>query len=149
MRFFPPPVLFMVCFAAAALLERLRPLALPPLDHRAALVTGTVMLVIAAFLGYSAIYVMWRAKTPIEPGHVPSKLVTTGPFRFTRNPLYVTLLLIMIAVGFMMSSAWFLITAAMLLVLLDRLIIAREERVIRQHFGDEYAAYMARVRRWV
>jgi protein-S-isoprenylcysteine O-methyltransferase Ste14 len=149
MRFFPPPVLFMACLAAAALVERLRPLALPLLDGRAALVTGTVLLVAAALLGSSAIYVMARAKTPIEPGHVPSKLVTTGPFRFTRNPLYVTLLMIMVAVGFMMSSSWFLIAAALLLALLDRLIIAREERVIRRHFGDEYASYTARVRRWL
>lgn len=138
----------MACFAAAALLERMRPSG-SPLDGRVPLVTGSVVLVAAAFLGSSAIFVMWRAKTPIEPGHVPSKLVTTGPFRFTRNPLYVTLLLIMIAVGLMMSSMWFLIAAAILLLLLDRLIIAREERVIRQHFGDEYGAYMARVRRWL
>lgn len=149
MRFFPPPVLFMLCFASASLLERLRPLRLPWPDHLAALLAGIVILVLAAFLGASAIYVMARAKTPIEPGHTPAKLVTWGPFRFTRNPLYVTLLLILIAVGFMMSSLWFAIGAVMLLVLLDRLIVAREEQVIRQHFGDQYTEYLSRVRRWL
>lgn len=149
MRFFPPPVLFMLCFASASLLERLRPLRLPWPDHLAAFLAGIVILVLAAFLGASAIYVMARAKTPIEPGHTPAKLVTWGPFRFTRNPLYVTLLLILIAVGFMMSSLWFAIGAVMLLVLLDRLIVAREEQVIRQHFGDQYTEYLSRVRRWL
>jgi protein-S-isoprenylcysteine O-methyltransferase Ste14 len=147
MRFFPPPVLFMLCFAAASLLERLWPLVLS--GGRPLLAAGIVILAAAAVLGLSAFLVMWRAHTPIEPGHVPTKLVSNGPFRFTRNPLYVTLVLIQISIGLMMSSAWFLIAAATLLLLLDRLVVVREERLIREHFGDAYEHYTARVRRWI
>jgi len=137
----------MLCFAVASLLERLRPL---PLGGGSPLLApGIVILVAAAVLGASAFLVMWRARTPIEPGHVPTKLVSNGPFRFTRNPLYVTLLLIQISIGLMLSSAWFLVAAAALLVLLDRLVVVREERVIREHFGDAYEHYTARVRRWI
>lgn len=148
LRFLPPPVLFMFCFAAASLAERARPWPVA-LDHRAGLGIGVAILVVAASFGSWAFREMWRHHTPIEPGHVPKKLVTTGPFRITRNPLYVTLVLILAATGFMMQSAWFFAAAAALVLLLDRLVITREERVIREHFGEEYAAYVARVRRWV
>lgn len=149
MRFLPPPVLFMLSFAAASLAERLHPWSIPWLEHRTGLGIGAAMVVIAASFGSWAAYEMWRHHTPIEPGHVPKKLVTTGPFGFTRNPLYVTLALIIVASGFMMQSAWFFLGAGVLVALLDRLVIIREERVIREHFGGEYAAYVARVRRWL
>lgn len=149
LRFLPPPALFMLCFAAASLGERLRPWSLHWFDHRPGLWAGAVILVVAASFGSWAFYEMSRHHTPIEPGQVPKKLVTTGPFRFTRNPLYVMLVLIMAAVGLMMRSAWFFIGTAALLALLDRLVITREERLIREHFGEEYAAYAAKVRRWV
>jgi protein-S-isoprenylcysteine O-methyltransferase Ste14 len=149
LRFLPPPVLFMVCFAAASLAERLWPWSIPGLDHRAGLGTGVAILVAAGSFGSWAAYEMWRHRTPIEPGHVPKKLVTTGPFRFTRNPLYVTLVLILTASALMIQSVWLIVGAAVLVALLDRLVIVREERVIREHFGEEYAAYVARVRRWV
>lgn len=139
----------MLCFAAASLGERLRPWSVPGLDHRAGLGIGAAILVAAGSIGSWAAYEMWRHHTPIEPGHVPKKLVTSGPFRFTRNPLYVMLVLIVVASGLMMQSAWFFIGAAALAVLLDRLVIIREERVIREHFGEEYVAYLARVRRWL
>lgn len=139
----------MLCFAAASLGERLRPWSSPWFDHRPGLWAGAVILILAAGFGSWAFYEMWRHHTPIEPGQVPKKLVTTGPFRFTRNPLYVMLVLIMAAVGFMIQSVWFFMGAAALLALLDRLVITREERLIREHFGEEYAAYAAEVRRWV
>jgi protein-S-isoprenylcysteine O-methyltransferase Ste14 len=147
MRLFPPPVLFMFCLAMASVLERFWPL--PISGGRLWLAVGIVILTAAAILGTSAFFVMRRARTPIEPGHVPTKLVSSGPFRLTRNPLYVTLLLIQISIGLMMSSAWLLVGAAALLVLLDRLVVVREERVIREHFGDAYEHYKARVRRWI
>jgi protein-S-isoprenylcysteine O-methyltransferase Ste14 len=137
----------MLCFAAASLLERMRPM--PLNGGRPQLVAGFVILAAAAVLGSSAYFVMQRARTPIEPGHVPTKLVSSGPFRFTRNPLYLTLVLIEAALGLIVRSTWFLIAAAALLVLLDRLVVRREERVILEHFGDAYAQYKARVRRWI
>lgn len=139
----------MICFAAASLAERLWSWPIPWLGHRAGPGAGIAILVAAGSFGSWAAYEMWRHRTPIEPGHVPKNLVTTGPFRFTRNPLYVTLVLIVTASGFMIQSLWFIIAAVALLALLDRLVVVREERVIREHFAEEYAAYVARVRRWV
>lgn len=92
---------------------------------------------------------MKRCRTPIEPGQIPARLVTTGPFRFTRNPLYLALLLVLTALAVMGNSLWLALGTGVLLLLLDRLVIVREEAVIRRTFGSEYSSYVARVRRWL
>ena len=92
---------------------------------------------------------MKRLKTPIQPGQIPARLVTTGPFRFTRNPLYVALLLVLTALAIMENSLWLAFGTGALWLLLDRLVVVREEVQIRQTFGSEYSAYAARVRRWL
>ncbi len=107
------------------------------------------MLLLAAALASWAIVAMKRRRTPIEPGRIPAGLVTTGPFRLTRNPLYLALLLVLTALAVMGNSLWLLLGAGALLLLLDRLVVVREEAVIQRAFGSEYSAYVAQVRRWL
>ncbi|MFN8010842.1 MAG: methyltransferase [Holophagaceae bacterium] len=89
-----------------------------------------------------------RARTPVEPGHVPSALVTSGPYRFTHNPLYLGQLLFLLGLG-LAAFPWLLPGAVLQALLLDRLVIPSEEARIAAHFGDGFAAYRARVRRWI
>lgn len=148
-KILPPPVLFLLCLIAGSIAHYSHPLVLSDYPFRAGLAIGCAMLLIAVTIGGFAMREMRRMKTPIEPWKDPRHLVTTGPFRFSRNPLYVTVLLTSLAIAVMVNSSWLAGSAALLLVLLDRLIVTREEKILGQTFGGAYADYKAQVRRWL
>ena len=110
---------------------------------------GSVALLLAGTLAGWGIWEMKRLSTSIEPGKTPARLVTSGPFRFSRNPLYLALLLILTGIAVMSNSMWLAFGVGVLRLLLDRLVVAREETMIKRTFGVEYSVYIARVRRWL
>ncbi len=110
---------------------------------------GSITLLLAVSLASWGIIEMKNRKTPIKPDQIPIRLVTTGPFRFTRNPLYLALLLVLASLAVMGNSLWLAVATASLLLLLDRFVMVREEAVIQRAFGSEYSAYVVRVRRWL
>lgn len=126
------------------------------LDHRLPLpgtpwplalrLAGTLPMLASLGLGGWGIATLRRARTPIEPGRVPACLVTAGPFRFSRNPLYLAQLLFLTGLG-LLAFPWLLPFAALQSVLLDRLVIPREERLLAACFGEAYGSYRKRVRR--
>jgi protein-S-isoprenylcysteine O-methyltransferase Ste14 len=144
-----PPVLFFGCIGLAAVLQYVRPRSLASYPFAAGMAAGGLLLVAAAGLGGAAFRELSRHGTPIEPGQAPSQLVTSGPFRFTRNPLYLAHPIVLLALAFMVNSLWFALGAPALLVLLDRLVVRREESGISEAMGARYDAYRARVRRWL
>lgn len=87
--------------------------------------------------------------TTPEPNGVASALLTMGPFRWTRNPLYLGLATLLACFSVGLDSAWMLLLVPVLVLLLDRLVIVREEARLRAQFGEAYAAYARRVRRWL
>ncbi len=108
-----------------------------------ALGLGLSGLLVAAILAFR------RARTRPEPWKPTTALVVDGPYRFTRNPMYVGFTLIYAGVALLADSAWpFLLLPAVLLVM-QRFVIRREERYLERKFGDAYRAYCASVRRWV
>ena len=92
-----------------------------------------------------------RARTTINPmrPQASSALVSGGIYRFTRNPMYVGLLLITVAWAVFLSSAWALLGPPAFFFYIGRFQIVPEERVLAQRFGAAYAAYQARVPRWL
>jgi protein-S-isoprenylcysteine O-methyltransferase Ste14 len=91
---------------------------------------------------------MRRAGTNVLPSQPTLSIVTDGPFRFTRNPLYVAGSLLYLGLTLIFNSVWPLVLFVPMLVVLDRGVIRREERYLEGKFGDVYLAYKARVRRW-
>ena len=79
----------------------------------------------------------------------PAALVTWGPFRFSRNPMYVGFVLFYTGVGLLLNSLWIVLLAAVFVAGLTQVIIVRDERLLEKQFGDEYRTYQARVRRWL
>ncbi|KLN61673.1 membrane protein [Kiloniella spongiae] len=80
----------------------------------------------------------------------PDKLVTSGPFSWTRNPMYLGFVISLFALAFIMGGAYSsLALAVVFLVITDRWYIAFEEKVMRQKFGADYDAYCQKVRRWI
>lgn len=151
MKVIPPPLYLVVFLVAAALMERFKPLPIPWISYefRTGLWIAAVLVALTFAFALWAIAVMTKHKTTVEPGHTPSALVTSGPFRFTRNPLYLSLVVFATSAAIAMASSWFLLAALLLFLALDLIVIRREERMIGLAFGDAYGQYCASVRRWI
>ena len=143
-----PPLLFLGCLLLGVGLRFIRPLHLGlPLTVRLSL--GAPLLLLVAIHGGWGLLTFKRKGTTPEPNGVASALLTSGPFRWTRNPLYLGLAVLFVCFGVLLDSAWMLGLTPVLVLLLDRLVIAREELRLRAQFGEEYEAYTRRVRRWL
>ncbi len=144
---FHPPLLLAFCLAAGFVLRWLIPLAF--LSEGLAVLAGPTLSAASFGLFFWAILSMRSAGASI-PTHTPtSTIVARGPYRFTRNPIYLSMLLLQVGVGMWANSLWFIGLAAISAALLSWGVISREERYLERKFGSEYASYRARVRRWV
>ena len=144
-----PPILLVVVVVAAALLIRVAPLPWPGLDDVYARFVG---LAIGAaglgLIGWAAV-TMWRHKTTVLPNRGVSELVTEGPFRWRRNPIYLGDALVLLGVAEMTKNIWFAILVPVFMVLVTWLAILPEERHLEAKFGDRLRAYRDSTRRWI
>lgn len=106
-------------------------------------------LVIGLVLGLLAAGLFNRAGTNVKPWRTTTSLVTGGPFRWTRNPMYLAFTLIYIGLAIAADSVMTLVLLIPVLLIIHTQVIAREERYLEGKFGDEYRSYKARVRRWL
>ena len=95
-----------------------------------------------------ALSLLWR-KTTLHPGHTPQRLVTGGVYRYTRNPIYLGMLFILFTIPLMAMQPRLLIFTLIYFVVMDFYVIPREEKIIRNGFGTDYAVYQRRTRRWL
>jgi len=145
----PPPA---VMVATGALMWAVAALTDPPRPPR--LVRGAVaavLVVCAAVVGLAAVASFLRARTTVHPNRPEhgSALVTSGVYRYTRNPMYLALLLGLLAFGALLGNVVSLVLSAAFPLYIQRFQIRPEERVLRSLFGQEYERYAQRVRRWV
>lgn len=145
-----PPLIFATALGISWLLGMLIPLSVLPASLTVvALMLGAPLCVLAAGIALSGIFAFRRAGTHIEP-HKPSLvLVDDGPYRFTRNPMYVGLILLMLGISLMVSLDWGLLIAPVFALVLHHGVVLREEAYLENKFGDPYRAYLERTRRWV
>jgi protein-S-isoprenylcysteine O-methyltransferase Ste14 len=146
----PPPLLFAGGFAAAWVLDRVL---LFEIDGdgagRTQLLIASVLLLAGLGLGAWGVVTLVRSRTPVIPRRPARRLVRTGPYRFTRNPIYVGMIAVYAGLALALNAAWPLVVLPLLLVALGHQVIRREERHLAQAFGDAYAAYRRQVRRWM
>ena len=141
----PPPVLVAGVLAAAWVLQKVVPVPLgPPLPSIGALVIFGAI----ALIGW-AVLVLVRAGNDPRPDKPDAAMVEGGPFRFGRNPIYLGFILVMLGFALRWGDLWGWVAVAASHLLLDRLVVAKEEAYLATRFGAAYAAYSARVRRWV
>lgn len=96
-----------------------------------------------------AVWTLRRHGTTVLPDKAADVLVTDGPFRFRRNPIYVADILILFGIAELTQNVWFVILALPFAVLVTWLAILPEERHLEERFGDAYRDYKARTRRWI
>ena len=142
----PPPLIFGGPLIGGILLDRWRPLPfLPP--HLAPWIG--IPLFAGVLLGLPAVIAFRRAATSPNPWRPSTALVTGGPFRFSRNPMYLGMLLVYLGATCWANTLWPVAFLPAVLALMQVGVIAREETYLERLFGAEYRAYRARVRRWV
>ena len=145
-----PPFIYAGLFALGYGAHRFVPLHLWPTGTPPA-VRAIAWILIAVWLGLSAsaVFLFRRAGTTPNPMQPTTAIVVHGPYRFTRNPMYVSLVALYVGVTLFVNSAWPLILLPAVVLLVQRQVIAREEAYLEAKFGEAYRAYKARVRRWI
>lgn len=142
-----PPLLYLAALAVAFLLDWLRPVALLP--DTAQYVVGGV-LAGSSFLAMGPITGAFRrAGTPFDVRRPASALVTDGPYRYSRNPGYVALIVFCLGIAVLADNVWVLPLVALATWVLTRFVVIKEERHLEARFGDAYRDYSRRVRRWL
>lgn len=143
----PPPVLFAAALAIGLIVELVvQPPSLPQVPR---IIVASVLLLSGLAISLWFIGTFRRVHTPIDLSKPTTSLVTGGPFALTRNPGYVGLAAIYAGLACLLDASWALILLLPTLVLVDRAVIAREERYLERRFGQPYLDYKARVRRWL
>ncbi|MEM8914929.1 MAG: isoprenylcysteine carboxylmethyltransferase family protein [Pseudomonadota bacterium] len=110
---------------------------------------GIVLLVASAGLAGWAIFSFHKAGTNVQPHHPATAIVTTGPYRRTRNPMYVALTLLYVGVSLVTDNPWILMGLIVILPVMTIGVVRREERYLSAKFGAEYDDYCSQVRRWL
>ncbi len=145
----PPPLLLVLCIAAGFIAQHLKRLALFPGAHPFLRPLCITLFAVAAIILFLAIRELVRHRTHPSPYKPTAELVVGGIYSWTRNPIYIAFLLIVLALAVGANSAWLLLSAITLFVLLHFGVVKREEHYLSTKFGSIYDDYYRRVRRWV
>ena len=143
----PPPLIYASALAIGLLANRLYPIAFLP--RGLSRVLGWPLIAGGLAVGYLGFSEMKRAGTNLDPREPTTTIVTGGPFRFTRNPLYLSMTLIYGGITALANALPAALLLPVVLQVMRRRVIEREERYLEGKFGDEYLDYKARVRRWI
>ena len=146
-----PPIIYVTAALTASLMQAFFPLQMSLL--RGSLIywqyLGLALIIAGLALDVSAMVTMTAAHTNIMPNRSAEKLVMTGPFRFTRNPIYVGNTTLILGLGLWFSNPWLVLATIPPVFAVDRLAIRREEAHLASRFGKTFDAYAAKVPRWI
>ena len=143
----PPPLIYLAGVVIGLVLRN--PAWTPFLPRGLGYGLGAVLIWSAVGISFWGVREMRRAGTAVNPRIATTALVTTGPFRFSRNPLYVSLTLFYLGIAIAAQSLWALALLVVVLPLVQYGVIYREEGYLEDRFGAEYVRYRERVRRWI
>ena len=143
----PPPFIYLGGLAVGFGLDLLLPDASRPGLVRWGL--GGVVFVAGLSLAGAFNTAFARKGTAVEPWKPTTAIVTDGPFRLTRNPAYLGMALMYVGIALLGDAIWALLPLPFVLGVIDRQVIAREERYLQRKFGREYLDYKATTRRWI
>ena len=143
----PVPLVYIAFFMLGWGLSLLLPLPLP--ENRWTWFLGWTAIDASVLLMVWAAWLMLWRKTTLNPYGKPKKLLTEGPFRVTRNPIYVADTLFYMGAALLFADIWVWLFLPVVLVAVNMGVIRHEERLMMEHFGEDYRDYMNKVRRWL
>lgn len=144
-----PPILLVVAVVGAVALQRLAPLPWPGIGDWAASLVGLGFGLAGVAILVWAGLTLRRHRTTILPHEGASTLVTDGPYRWRRHPIYIADVFILFGIGEVTRNIWFVLLAFAFAFAVTRLQIVPEERHLEAKFGDAWRTYAARTRRWI
>lgn len=144
---FPPPLLLLGSIAAGIGLQFFIPL--PFVSGLLRWLLGAGLCAAGIVITASCIACYHRASTAIEPWRKTKAIVTNGPNRWSRNPIYLSFILVGLGTAVLLNNLWIALLQLPLLLLLQEWVIRREERYLQGKFGEEYLGYARKVRRWL
>jgi protein-S-isoprenylcysteine O-methyltransferase Ste14 len=141
-----PPVIYLGAIALGVVMHFVWPMLLVP--YAISMPVGVVGTLAAVALFVYAVRTFKAAGTPV-PGNLPTTtIVRTGPYRFSRNPIYLAFSLLQLAIAVWVNDAWLVATLVAAVAVMSFVVIPREERYLTARF-PEYSSYKAAVRRWL
>jgi protein-S-isoprenylcysteine O-methyltransferase Ste14 len=143
----PPPLIYLGGLGVGFALNAVAGGA--PLPSTVARPVGAALIVAGAGLAGTFVRAFARARTPVDPYSPSETIVTDGPYRLTRNPGYLGMTLTYAGIAIASNAPLALVPLPVVIAVIDRGVIAREERYLEQKFGARYTDYKRRVRRWI
>jgi protein-S-isoprenylcysteine O-methyltransferase Ste14 len=140
-------LIYLAALVFGLLLNRRRPTAFLP--HTIARILGWPLLGGGVLLSGWFEWAMRSADTPTSPYKPVYHIATEGPFRYTRNPAYLSMTMMYTGIASLANALWAILLLPVALLVIQRGVIEREERYLEGKFGEEYLSYKARVRRWI
>ena len=148
---FPPPILLLVCLFAGWSLDWARNwLILPATLWTAPRVALSGALILLG-LGLN-VYCAWqfkKAQTCIKPWRATSSIITNGPYRYSRNPIYLGFAIAAAGIALAFNTWWMLLSTLAFVLIANKLVIEREEKYLEGKFGESYLNYRRETRRWI
>jgi len=142
-----PPLVYLGAIALGLLLHFAWPVRLVPPVASVPLGATAVLAAVALFI--SAVRTFRNAGTPVPGNRPTTAIVRTGPYRYSRNPIYLAFSLLQIGIAFWLNSPWLLVTLVPAVALMSLVVIPREEQYLETRFPSEYLPYKDSVRRWL
>jgi protein-S-isoprenylcysteine O-methyltransferase Ste14 len=142
-----PPLVYLAAILLGAVLQWVAPRPFLPVSQ--AVPVGVSLILIAVALFVSAVGKFRAAGTPVPAREPTTAIVRTGPYRFSRNPIYLAFSLLQLGIAIWVNSLWLLATLVVAVGLMNFVVIPKEERYLERRFGSRYLEYKASVRRWL
>ena len=144
----PVPWVFVLTYLLGVVLEHVHHGTLSPTAALVSKTVGAVLFAVGAVIAGWGLVLFGKAKTTTVPGKLSGKLVTWGPYRFTRNPMYVGLVLAYLGEAGLLKQVWPVVLLPFTVAYINWTVIPVEEAKLEEAFPDEYKEYRLRVRRW-
>ena len=147
--YIPPPLLYVVAFFAAVLIQRLLPLNKAYFYTTTSKLVGSVIILIGFVFSFPSLRQFFKTRNKLVTIKPANSLQTTDIYSVSRNPMYISLLLFYTGLTFIIGNWWNLILLPFLIIIVQEYVIKREERYLERRFGQEYFDYKTKVRRWL
>jgi protein-S-isoprenylcysteine O-methyltransferase Ste14 len=142
-----PPLVYLISLVLGVMIQLAAPV--PFLPGTLAMPLGVPIVMVAIVLFSYSVVEFRAAGTPVPARKPTTAIVRSGPYRFSRNPIYLAFSLFQLGIAIWVNSVWLLVTLVGAVALIHCVVIRREERYLERKFGAQYLAYKASVRRWL